>query len=660
MIVYSISAIKCQPRLKSYSAFRGYKEKDLNLLNSIDLKNAVSSSISNEGNLIGEGRCKKVYNLLGMNDYAVRVFKNEFKKDDLKNSFMKPESNYVDEIDDVILSIPGKIDIVKKKNGNKIGVNDYSERIEAHKFPPLQNVYVKRHETLQALALYEKIKDFPLESYRDAYKQVQKFCKYPGFQLDIISPNNILIDEKNKKINLIDPLSPAVNDIVQGKSMDLSKYHGSDSLYPVLCDFLMHKEHLNNLTELEQQRWKKAINCIISKSIEAGQSLGCERNVDKLKILYSRISEFWQTNEISNRYDNFISLYPGTVYQSQIVDSALEIKNSSKARIDAIKNLETHDFNKLKLVFEKIIQAPHQPKVELPEILNATLDKIFEYRESAVAILPVIEKLFDKEIFYPTKKRLYDIFIELAPENPRFIKEITNSSTNIFEKVLYSEQFESLYEKSNKLGLKNNFEIKQIYQNSKSAPKVSKEIADKLWVSRSCVKAGELQDIVLKNVEQAYKYIESKENKRPEIADIINLHKILLDKIPNDELIAGKIRTPDLDYLFAKIHNIKEIPKNAIRVYPHSKDVKNELIQLETFYSQNYENMEPFALAGHLFKEIIRIHPFFNGNGRATRLFVEAFLLSKGYQLKSWAEETLYINLFTKEQIATALRKACK
>ena len=69
--------------------------------------------------------------------------------------------------------------------------------------------------------------------------------------------------------------------------------------------------------------------------------------------------------------------------------------------------------------------------------------------------------------------------------------------------------------------------------------------------------------------------------------------------------------------------------------------------------------MDTFDLAAEIFSETIRIHPFLNGNGRATRLFVEQFLLSKGYVLEKWPEEALYRKICTNEQLSQALRKNC-
>ena len=67
--------------------------------------------------------------------------------------------------------------------------------------------------------------------------------------------------------------------------------------------------------------------------------------------------------------------------------------------------------------------------------------------------------------------------------------------------------------------------------------------------------------------------------------------------------------------------------------------------------------MDTFDLAANLFSEIIRIHPFVNGNGRATRLFVEQSLLNKGYRLEKWPEEALYRKIYTTEQLSCHLKQ---
>ena len=325
-------------------------------MNGIPLKDTILKSISDENNLLGEGLSKKGYGLAGIKDYVIRIYKNCFRKEDLDREFVKPKNDYLNTLEGVVLCIPGKIDIVKKKTGESLGVDKYAERIQVTDSHPLRDVKVTREETLKALNIYEKLKDFPVKSYKQAYLQMKKFCKKTGFQFDIISPNNILIDTKAKKINLIDPVTPKVNKPVHGDNADFSKYHGCDSLYPVICDFIMQKEHLENLTADEKLKWKKSINVIIAKCISAGKIAGFDRNIKQLRVLYERIERFWNTNELCNRYDNFIDMYSGIINQEKTITAALNYKNSEQERIKEISRLDAANFEEIKPVFEKTLK----------------------------------------------------------------------------------------------------------------------------------------------------------------------------------------------------------------------------------------------------------------------------------------------------------------
>lgn len=620
-------------------------------MNGIPLKDTILKSISDENNLLGEGLSKKGYGLAGIKDYVIRIYKNCFRKEDLDREFVKPKNDYLNTLEGVVLCIPGKIDIVKKKTGESLGVEKYAERIQVTDFPPLREVKVTREETLKALNIYEKLKDFPVKSYKQAYLQMKKFCKKIGFQFDIISPNNILIDTKAKKINLIDPVTPKVNKPVHGDNADFSKYHGCDSLYPVICDFIMQKEHLENLTADEKLKWKKSINVIIAKCISAGKIAGFDRNIERLRVLYERIEKFWNTNELCNRYDNFIDMYSGTINQEKTITAALNYKNSEQERIKAISRLDAANFEEIKPVFEKILEAPHQPKVEFPEIINAVLDKVFEYGSDAKSLVPALELLFDKEIFCTTKKRLYRLFIALEPENKKFLDEIGKSAKNPIEKMLFKQEFTDLYKKSGK-------HSQEIYKDAVSGVTIPQELADKLWISRTCTNTGSMQEISIKNMIKAYNYIESVKNRKPEVADLVKLHKIVLADTPGQELIGGRLRTPETDELVRQIFHVTKDPKSVVNDYSASKDVVEDLKKLDEYINKNYDTMDCFTHAANIFSEVIRIHPFLNGNGRAARLFTEEFLLSKGYRLDKWPEEILYRKIYSADELAEYIRRS--
>lgn len=620
-------------------------------MNGIPLKDTILKSISDENNLLGEGLSKKGYGLAGIKDYVIRIYKNCFRKEDLDREFVKPKNDYLNTLEGVVLCIPGKIDIVKKKTGESLGVDKYAERIQVTDSHPLRDVKVTREETLKALNIYEKLKDFPVKSYKQAYLQMKKFCKKTGFQFDIISPNNILIDTKAKKINLIDPVTPKVNKPVHGDNADFSKYHGCDSLYPVICDFIMQKEHLENLTADEKLKWKKSINVIIAKCISAGKIAGFDRNIKQLRVLYERIERFWNTNELCNRYDNFIDMYSGIINQEKTITAALNYKNSEQERIKEISRLDAANFEEIKPVFEKILEAPHQPKVEFPEIINAVLDKVFEYGSDAKSLVPALELLFDKEIFCTTKKRLYRLFIALEPENKKFLDEIGKSAKNPIEKMLFKQEFTDLYKKSGK-------HSQEIYKDAVSGATIPQELADKLWISRTCTNTGSMQEISIKNMIKAYNYIESVKNRKPEVADLVKLHKIVLADTPGQELIGGRLRTPKTDELVRQIFHVTKDPKSVVNDYSASKDVVEDLKKLDEYINKNYDTMDCFTHAANIFSEVIRIHPFLNGNGRAARLFTEEFLLSKGYRLDKWPEEILYRKIYSADELAEYIRQS--
>ena len=83
-----------------------------------------------------------------------------------------------------------------------------------------------------------------------------------------------------------------------------------------------------------------------------------------------------------------------------------------------------------------------------------------------------------------------------------------------------------------------------------------------------------------------------------------------------------------------------------------------DLKKLDEYINKNYDTMDCFTHAANIFSEVIRIHPFLNGNGRAARLFTEEFLLSKGYRLDKWPEEILYRKIYSADELAEYIRQS--
>lgn len=68
----------------------------------------------------------------------------------------------------------------------------------------------------------------------------------------------------------------------------------------------------------------------------------------------------------------------------------------------------------------------------------------------------------------------------------------------------------------------------------------------------------------------------------------------------------------------------------AVFLPPDAKDVKPLLEKLVDFVKSNQEKIDPLILAGIFHKQMVIIHPFMDGNGRATRLATKVLLAEMG------------------------------
>lgn len=103
---------------------------------------------------------------------------------------------------------------------------------------------------------------------------------------------------------------------------------------------------------------------------------------------------------------------------------------------------------------------------------------------------------------------------------------------------------------------------------------------------------------------------------------IREIHAIILHSI--DKANAGKYRNVQV-----MISGSQYLPPQPYLIEP----------QMETFiaeYNRMVEaNEHPVIIAAYLHDELVRIHPFIDGNGRTSRLLMNLYLLSKGYVVLS-------------------------
>lgn len=99
--------------------------------------------------------------------------------------------------------------------------------------------------------------------------------------------------------------------------------------------------------------------------------------------------------------------------------------------------------------------------------------------------------------------------------------------------------------------------------------------------------------------------------------DILNIHELVLDRI--DKEFAGRIRNAGV-----RISGANFIPPNARQV----PDLFEELIH---WVNAHNSDIHPVIKAAILHHRFVWIHPFFDGNGRTTRLLFNLYLMKEGY-----------------------------
>lgn len=68
-------------------------------------------------------------------------------------------------------------------------------------------------------------------------------------------------------------------------------------------------------------------------------------------------------------------------------------------------------------------------------------------------------------------------------------------------------------------------------------------------------------------------------------------------------------------------------------VFPLPEDIEGEMRGLETWATENRARLHPVEFAATLHLKLVTVHPFIDGNGRASRLVMNLSLLQDGYQL---------------------------
>lgn len=136
--------------------------------------------------------------------------------------------------------------------------------------------------------------------------------------------------------------------------------------------------------------------------------------------------------------------------------------------------------------------------------------------------------------------------------------------------------------------------------------------------------------IEVNNYKKAWDWVVQKSQQKQDISlkDIFAIHSLVADQLlPAAK--TGKIRPGEV--YIVDIIGKKEVVKY---VGPKNSQVKKLLDDLLIWLKKNKEILHPVLLAGIFHYEFVSIHPFSDGNGRATRLLVKLLLDSLEYDFR--------------------------
>ena len=143
-------------------------------------------------------------------------------------------------------------------------------------------------------------------------------------------------------------------------------------------------------------------------------------------------------------------------------------------------------------------------------------------------------------------------------------------------------------------------------------------------------------------------------------ADLLNLHRILVDGVRGGQRFAGRLRRERVE-----VGDLVDGEKTVHHSPPPWSQVEDELTDLLDWVELTKQRGEgdndhwvhPAIQAGIVHHRLVWIHPFLDGNGRSARMFTTLLLFQRSYDFKYLFELSTYYNE-RRDEYYEALRSA--
>lgn len=362
---------------------------------------------------------------------------------------------------------------------------------------------------------------------------------------------------------------------------------------------------------------------------------------------------------VQNRYNNYknINLRTSVIRNNQLMKLSFVNKTNWYTNTH-FKGKAPNNIRAIISLFDNIIKTKNHSI-----IVDNTLLKLISFNKiKAQEAIPYLESMLNRDLFNPfirTKKKIFKAFLRINPENEKFLASMKKISTNLIESNLFCEEIEELLKIKNFKNDKSRAIVEELKNrhkvNKNTSLNVSSFILDRINISRTITNIdSNTKDIAYKNYLIALTFFKSNYEikAKPDIDDLLILHQIITNSIPfkNRFEHQGIIRGSLTD-------NYKGI--NFSKNFIPTEKVPKEMQKFETWYNNNYYKCNPFALVAEIDKKLMKIHPFYDGNGRTIRLFLDWVLAGKGYLMKEYPEKySLPMNTPLKE-LKEIVEKSC-
>lgn len=265
------------------------------------IKNIILSTISDKNNYIGSGFSADVYSIPNIKNYLIRIERKYFSVQNLLESpiISEPQNEFAPNFGQYIATNNQGLFITKKVSGESHSLPNWSEVIR-----DIENRTAELTKE-QSKLIFDKIinlSQFPQKSFDYLAQNIEKLNKHTDCEIDIMNPNNLIVDNKTKNISIIDLWYH------HSDNGSTAPYNGIDSMINLMLDPLTYTMVLDKLDKKNKVQFLNSSKEIIQKVFISSERFGLERIKDNIKIIYGDFDKHSKLSFALPAYEKFLSI----------------------------------------------------------------------------------------------------------------------------------------------------------------------------------------------------------------------------------------------------------------------------------------------------------------------------------------------------------------